>query len=92
MANVLPDISSTTPKVCLFEYEGDGQKLIDACVNQTKTYSAIAGKKAGFMAANQQKANAVTKYGGSQWLQRYDTNNSHSHGWPWQAFVAWRLL
>ena len=62
MANVLPDISSTTPKVCLFEYEGDGQKLIDACVNQTKTYSAIAGKKAGFMAANQQKANAVTKF------------------------------
>ena len=58
----LPDISATTPKVSLFEFQSAGQELINACVQQTEKFSGIAATKAGFMKMNQERADSTIKF------------------------------
>eukprot|EP00964_Phaeocystis_antarctica_P111109 scaffold75402_cov68-Phaeocystis_antarctica.AAC.5 len=58
----LPDISATTPKVSLFEFQSAGQELITAGVQQTEKFSSIAATKAGFMKTNQERADSTIKF------------------------------
>jgi len=48
----LPDISATTPKVALFDFQGDGAGLIKASIDQTVKYGPTAALKVGFMESN----------------------------------------
>ena len=48
----LPDISATTPKVALFDFQGDGAGLIKAGIDQTVKYGPTAALKVGFMERN----------------------------------------
>jgi len=54
-ASTLPDISATTPKVSLFDFQGGmGPELIKACIDQTVKHGPIAMQKAGFMQRNRE--------------------------------------
>ena len=61
-AVTLPDISATTPKVSLFEFQSMGQELITASVKQTEKFSSIAAAKVGFMKMNQERADPAIKF------------------------------